>query len=335
MVYEEPKAIPDHVKGKVEKYNRQAKAFHAASKRIDRNNDGIDDRLQGDSGVAEDFESLKKTGDTAKTSKGNTVTKTDKGIEHTRPSSSYSDEDGDEKSGKGKKSHATARSSADKKGDKSADKQQAQDGKNWEKRFPGSVTKVELGKKVDPNAPKPKKEKEVDETYGQGIYEASKLKGGQKKLDVAEPKGKIDAKDMAALRAKKKVKEAYDEKEEQKHAAKTTMKHVNASDASDKTKAAIKKASKDIKPGSYKDRADALTAADVKEAVAVPSSPDGATAPPPKGKDGQYPVITSGPNKGKRWTEKAPGPTNPAFKESVNESADLNRMKELMTRLNG
>ena len=46
MVYEEPKAIPAHVKGKVEKYNRQAKAFHAASKRIDRNNDGIDDRLQ-------------------------------------------------------------------------------------------------------------------------------------------------------------------------------------------------------------------------------------------------------------------------------------------------
>ena len=335
VVYREATPVPDHVKGKVEKYNRQAKAFHAASKRIDRNHDGIDDRLQSDSDVAEDFESLKKTGDTAKTSKGNTVTKTDKGIEHTRPSSSYSDEDGDEKSGKGKKSHATARSSADKKGDKSADKQQAQDGKNWEKRFPGSVTKVELGKKVDPNAPKPKKEKEVDETYGQGIYEASKLKGAQKKLDVAEPKGKIDAKDMAALRAKKKVKEAYDEKEEQKHAAKTTMKHVDASDASDKTKAAIKKASKDIKPGSYKDRADALTAANVKEAITVPSSPDGATAPPPKGKDGQYPVITSGPNKGKRWTEKAPGPTNPAFKESVNESADLNRMKELMTRLNG
>ena len=43
MVYEEPKAIPDHVKGKVEKYNRQAKAFHAASKRLDRNKNGIPD----------------------------------------------------------------------------------------------------------------------------------------------------------------------------------------------------------------------------------------------------------------------------------------------------
>jgi hypothetical protein len=48
----------------------------------------------------------------------------------------------------------------------------------------------------------------------------------------------------------------------------------------------------------------------VKESM---SPEDGATAPPPKGKDGQYPLITSGPNKGKRWTAKAPGPTNPAF----------------------
>ena len=48
----------------------------------------------------------------------------------------------------------------------------------------------------------------------------------------------------------------------------------------------------------------------VKESM---SPEDGATAPPPKGKDGQYPLITSGPHKGKRWTAKAPGPTNPAF----------------------
>ena len=34
------------------------------------------------------------------------------------------------------------------------------------------------------------------------------LKGGQKKLDVAKPKGKLDANDFKALRAKKKVKES-------------------------------------------------------------------------------------------------------------------------------
>jgi len=53
---------------------------------------------------------------------------------------------------------------------------------------------------------------------------------------------------------------------------------------------------------------------EVKESMA-PMNPDGATAPPPKGKDGQYPVVTSGPHKGKRWSDKTPGPTNPAMKE--------------------
>jgi hypothetical protein len=54
----------------------------------------------------------------------------------------------------------------------------------------------------------------------------------------------------------------------------------------------------------------------VKEAMA-PMEPDGATAPPPKGKDGQYPIVTSGPHKGKRWSPQTPGPTNPAMKEGA------------------
>ena len=58
----------------------------------------------------------------------------------------------------------------------------------------------------------------------------------------------------------------------------------------------------------------AVTNKKVKEGMA-PMDPDGATAPPPKGKDGQYPVVTSGPHKGKRWSPKTPGPTNPAMKE--------------------
>jgi hypothetical protein len=56
----------------------------------------------------------------------------------------------------------------------------------------------------------------------------------------------------------------------------------------------------------------------VKEAMA-PSPMDGATAPPPKGKDGKYPIITSGPNKGKRWSPQTPGPTNPAVKEASHQ----------------
>ena len=53
---------------------------------------------------------------------------------------------------------------------------------------------------------------------------------------------------------------------EASHQEKTTMKHVNASDASPKVKAAIGKAAKDIKPGvkGYGDRAAALDAAGIK-----------------------------------------------------------------------
>jgi hypothetical protein len=221
MMYEEPKPIPDHVKGKVEKYNRQAKAFHAAGKRIDKNNDGIDDRLQ-DPKVSEEASST-----------GGEIDRSKKGVtRHKQNPNRFTDEPHTEP-----KSQAKAQSSADKAGDKAADKAEEKEGKNWEKRFgKGSVTRVKDGKKVD-----------------------EALKGGQKKLDT-DNDDDIDAKDLATLRAKKKVKE-------DSHQAKTTMKHVNASGASDKEKDAIKKASKDIKPGvkGYGDREAALKAAGVKD----------------------------------------------------------------------
>jgi hypothetical protein len=47
-----------------------------------------------------------------------------------------------------------------------------------------------------------------------------------------------------------------------------------------------------------------------------PGDMEGATAPPAKGKDGQYPIVTSGPHKGKRWSPTTPGPTNPTMKET-------------------
>jgi len=46
-----------------------------------------------------------------------------------------------------------------------------------------------------------------------------------------------------------------------------------------------------------------------------PGDMEGATAPPAKGKDGRYPIVTAGPHKGKRWSTATPGPTNPAMKE--------------------
>ena len=48
--------------------------------------------------------------------------------------------------------------------------------------------------------------------------------------------------------------------------------------------------------------------------TSAPGNMDGATAPPAKGKDGQYPIVTDGPNKGKRWSPATPGPTRAGMK---------------------
>jgi hypothetical protein len=127
MIHKEPATIPHHVKGKVAAYNRKSKAMHAASKRLDKNHNGIPDEDE----LEEDQESLKKTGDSYTTSKGNRVTKTDTGLTHERPASSYSDEDGDEKSGKGTKSHAKSQSAAEKKERAPAQKMSPKSAKTW------------------------------------------------------------------------------------------------------------------------------------------------------------------------------------------------------------
>jgi hypothetical protein len=173
MVYEEPKAVPDHVKSKVEKYNRLTKATHAAAKRLDRNNNGIPDNLE-DKPVDEEFGSgdkEMKVGDTKKTRTGE-LTKTSTGVMH--KNTSYKD-DGDEiasnaKSGKGIKSHAKAQSAAEKKDKAPAQKQSPKSAKTWG---------MKDGEKFDnrDGAPaKPKKEKAVDETLGQGVYAEGKGK---------------------------------------------------------------------------------------------------------------------------------------------------------------
>ena len=339
MVYEEPKAIPDHVKAKVEKYKRQATAFHAAGKRIDANKNGIPD----DEEFGEDFDALKKTGDSTRTSRGNTVTKTDTGVKHERPADTYTD-GGDDiasnaKSGKGVKSHAKGETAAEKKEKAPAQKQSPKSAKTW-----GMKDSEKFDNRDGaPAKPKKPKEEKTDETYGQGVYEAAKLKGGQKKLDT-DNDNDIDAKDLAALRAKKKVKE-------DSHQAKTTMKHVNASNANDKTKAAIGKAAKDIKPGikGYKDREDALKAAGVeddrgpvkenakaaamwksmKEDVKLAEAKKKAEKDLP-GNQEEIDVDHDG-----KIEKSDLAALRAGKKETVKESADLTRMKEFLTRLNG
>jgi hypothetical protein len=167
MVYEEPKAIPDHVKGKVGKYNTMMKATKAAHKRMDANKNGIPDEDE----VSED-----STEDTIKTTKTQHGTATAtfgadgkrKGVKHTderKYSDGGDDMDTDAKSGKGTKSHAKSQSAAEKKEKAPAQKQSPKSAKTW-------------GMKNSEKFDNRDKEKEVDETYGQGVYEAA---GSKKK----------------------------------------------------------------------------------------------------------------------------------------------------------
>ena len=315
------KVVPAHVQDKVEKYKRLTKATHAASKRLDRNNNGIPDNLE-DKEVEEEFTDKSKTGDTFKTRTG-VATKTDTGMKHAN--TSYADDgDADDKSGKGKKSHAKSQSAAEKKEKAPAQKQSPKSAKTW------GMKDSEKFDNRDGAPAKPKKEKEVDETYGQGVYEA---KG--KKPDFLDMDKDGDKKEP--------MKKAVADK---KAGPKKGVNPFAKKDA--KVDEALKGKQKKLdvdKDGDIEadDLADLRSKKKVKETM-MPQNPDGATAPPPKGKDGQYPVITSGPNKGKRWSPNAPGPTNPAFgkkaevatgAEVVAESADLTRMKEFLTRLNG
>lgn len=169
MVYEEPKAVPDHVKSKVDKYKRLVKATKAAHKRMDANKNGIPD----DEEMEEGQEDLKKVGDTTKTHKGATVTKTSTGLKHERDPESYDDgnDESDAKSGKGTKSHAKSMSAAEKKERAPKQKQSPKSAKTWG---------MKDGEKFDNRD----KEKEVDEdqggsnkvSYGQGVYEGKAKK---------------------------------------------------------------------------------------------------------------------------------------------------------------
>ena len=395
MVYEEPKAIPAHVKGKVEKYNRQAKAFHAASKRIDRNNDGIDDRLQSPD-VEEGFDEKSKEGDTFKTRTGH-ATKTDKGVEH--KNTSYKD-DGDEldsiaKSGKGKASHAKAQSAAEKKDRAPAQKQSPKSAKTW------GMKDSEKFDNRDGAPAKPKKEKEV----GEGVYEAKK-KGDGNLANNAKPYDKVTRGDVIAGRLGKDAKGGKDKKTENvvgnivkgavnllKKPAKTTAEKNAAQQAADKGKnmpssgnaaddydyftgrdkvlggekkvdeagkvkeakeekfdalkhvknptKGEKEAAKDVKRGSYADRAAMLKSAEADGRLKEAAKQNWNNVKETQAYIAEKKAKTDWDKDGKKESEQEEhaGVVDNAIKankkEVVKESADLTRIKQFLTRLNG
>jgi hypothetical protein len=180
-VYEAPKPVPAHVQSKIDKHK---KLHNFIDKKIkDANHNGIPDN--------------EETVDEETSSTGGTITRPKAGVtRHTHNPDRFTDEPHAEPASKAK-----SKSSAEKAGDKTADKKTTKDSKDYEKRFPGSVTKVVAGKKVDPNAPKEKKEKDedLDETFGQGVYEAKK-KGDGNLANNAKPYDKITRGDVIAGR---------------------------------------------------------------------------------------------------------------------------------------
>jgi hypothetical protein len=173
--------VPEALKAKVDAYNRKAKAMSAAVKRVDANKNGIPD----DEEMEEDFDDKEmKVGDTKKTRTGE-LTKTSTGVTH--KNTSYKDE-GDEiasnaKSGKGIKSHAKAQSAAEKKEKAPAQKMSPKSAKTW------GMKDSEKFDNRDGAPAKPKKEKEVDETFGQGVYEGNEPKDKPKKGEKVGKEG--------------------------------------------------------------------------------------------------------------------------------------------------
>ena len=339
MVYEEPKEIPAHVKGKVDAYKRLTKATHAAHKRMDANGDGVvsKEEEEASKGVAEEFTDKSKTGDTFKTRTGY-ATKTDKGLEHTN--TSYKDE-GDEiaanaRSGKGKASHAKAQSAEEKAKRAPAQKQSPKSAKTW-----GMKDSEKFDNRDGaPAKPKKAKEEEVDE----GVYEAKK-KGDGNLANNAKPYDKVTKGDVIAGRLGKDEKGGKAVKEAAKPSA-----GLSAAKKSSVVKDA--KAGKDIgKPGKSFDKVakaagggekgEKIAAAamwkNIKETQAYIAEKSAVQKKdkPTKGND----VADEG-NEFSGELAKAKASGAKEFKVDgktypVNESADLTRMKEFLTRLNG
>jgi len=308
MVYEEPKAIPDHVKTKAQKYNTMMKATHAAHKRMDTNKNGIPD----DEEMDEDFDADAKIGSTKKTATGE-LTKTSTGVKH--KNTSYKD-DGDEiasnaKSGKGKASHAKAQSAAEKKEKAPAQKMSPKSAKTWG---------MKDSEKFD------NRDKEVDESMvGQGVYEAKGKKPDF--LDMDKDGNKKES-------MKKAIKD--------KKVAEAAKPSAGLSKA--KKSAVVKdaKAGKDIgKPGKSFDKvaksagggekgkkiAAAAMWKNIKETTAYIEEKKAIEKKAKKDYDGDG-KIESG-------KDEYLGSKDKAIKANMNESADLTRMKEFLTRLNG
>jgi hypothetical protein len=285
MVYEEPKAIPDHVKGKIAKYNTMMKATHAAHKRMDANNNGIPDDEEVDEGTErsskDDFDDRAKEGDTYKTAKGGEVTKTKTGIKHEKK---YSDSF---------KGHGASKDKDLGEG-KKAKKDYDQDGKIESGKDEYLGSRIRAAKKAG----------KMDEASGKCCCEEK----GKAKCPVHKPMDEA-AKPSAGLSAAKKS---------------AVVKKAKAGGDIGKPGKSFDKVAQAAGGGEKgKKIAAAAMWKNVKEEIAYVAERSKAAKPDflDMDKDG---------NK-KESMKKAVADK----KETVKESSDMNRLRELMTRLNG
>ena len=156
------------------------------------------DKISGKQ-VEEGQEDLKKTGDSYKTSKGGTVTKTSTGVKHERDSDSYTD-GGDEvdtmaKSGKGVKSHAKSKSAAEKKAEAPKLKKSKSGTWGMEGGEKFDNRKVAEGAKPDFNDV----DNDGDETESWSKAEKDKKKGSTKKVKESAPSADLTKKEKSAV----------------------------------------------------------------------------------------------------------------------------------------
>jgi hypothetical protein len=142
-------------------------------------------------GITPLSEELKKVGDTEKTHKGGTVTKTEKGIKHEKKDD-YDGEDNSEPA-QSKPSKA-AKSAAEKKGDRELDKAEKAKSKDWQKRFGKDSVKKHSSESIEEASDKQKAAREkflamVDKKKGEkkeeSVKEARKPAKKEKKMDEA------------------------------------------------------------------------------------------------------------------------------------------------------
>ena len=320
MIYREAQPVPAHVQSKVDKYKTLVKATKAAHKRLDANHNGIPDDEES---VDEEFTDKSKVGDTFKTRTG-VATKTDTGMKHSN-TSYHDDGEAEEKSGKGIKTHAKAKDSETKKAERGNDIKLPKHDK--------PTYGMKNGEKFD-NRPK---EKDVDESLGLGVYEAKKKKGDGNLANNAKPYDKVTKGDVIAGRLGKDEKGGKAVKEAAKPSAglSKAKKSAVVKDA---------KAGKDIgKPGkSFKDvakkagggeKGEKIAAAamwkNMKETVAYMSEKKAAVKDLP-GKQEKIDADHDG-----KIEKSDLAALRAGKKETVKESTEFNRMKELMQRLNG